>query len=50
MFWMIFLYAVDTHQPLPSPDFRYPSEEVCKMEAQAVTQDGVSYAICKPVR
>jgi hypothetical protein len=47
--WMIFVYAINTHQPLPSPAFNYFDQQVCKIEAKAIEHSGLDYATCKPV-
>lgn len=49
MAWMIFLYAVNTHQLIVTPSHRYATEEECKMDAEAVAKNGASYAICRKV-
>lgn len=50
MLWAIFLFQVGTHVALPNQwTHRYPSQEICEMEAHALTNPGVSYAICRPV-
>ncbi len=49
MAWKIYLYAVDTHQPLPVPNHRYATEAECKADAEVAAKNGVSYAICRKV-
>ena len=49
MAWMIFLYAVNTHEPLPVTTHRYQTEELCRLDARVAQKNGVSYAICRRV-
>jgi hypothetical protein len=47
--WMMFVYAVNTSQPLHSPEFAYFTQQACQMDSKAIVQLGVNYAICRPV-
>ena len=49
MMWMFAVYAVDTHEVLIRPPYRYETEETCEIEAASVTKPGVSYAGFRPV-
>lgn len=47
--WMMVIYAVNTRQVVVQDPGRYPTEEVCRHTSMNLTENGKTYAVCRPV-
>jgi len=46
-FWMIFVYAVDTHELMRVVPVQYKTKEACEIDRRAVEKNGKTYTICR---